>query len=137
MNISARCEYACRAMVELALMQQNHDPVASSVLAERRHIPEKYLVHILLQLKRAGLVQSVRGAQGGYRLGRLPEDITLLEVVQAIDGPVLDPLPVNDGQSLDLRAVWKETADSIAGELRQISIREVADRAAASPMYYI
>ncbi|HRZ17439.1 MAG TPA: Rrf2 family transcriptional regulator, partial [Candidatus Hydrogenedentes bacterium] len=102
MNISARCEYACRAMAELALHHGDGAVITVQELANRRHIPEKYLVHILLQLKRAGLVASVRGAQGGYSLSESPDRITLLQIVAAIDGPVLTPLPVDEGDTLTL-----------------------------------
>lgn len=137
MNISARCEYACRAILELALFHPSQETVSSALIAERRQIPEKYLVHILLQLKRAGLVQSVRGAQGGYRLDRPPEEITLLEVVEAIDGPILQPLPVEDGQAAGLKEVWKETAESITKLLRRTTMRQISDRGNNSEMYYI
>src|SRR5690606_1023379 len=96
MNISSRCEYACRAIVELARHEHTEEPLTAVFIAERRQIPEKYLVHILLQLKRAGFVRSVRGAQGGYLLAQSADEITLLDIIQAIDGPILDPLPVDD-----------------------------------------
>ena len=100
MNISSRCEYACRAIVELALHEPAAQPYTVERIAESRHVPEKFLVHILLQLKRAGIVRSVRGARGGYLLARTPDDITLLDIVRAVDGPVLDPLPVKDADDL-------------------------------------
>ncbi len=137
MNISSRCEYATRAIIELALHAQSQDLLTSVVIAERRHIPEKYLVHILLQLKRAGLVRSVRGAQGGYTLGRPPNEITLLDIVRAIDGPVLDPLPVDDVQSAELKSAWQDVATRIEDVLRETTVREIVDGLSASNMYYI
>lgn len=137
MNISARCEYACRAMVELARFEQTDEPVTAQAIAERQGIPEKYLVHILLQLKRAGLVRSIRGAQGGYLLGRSSEAITLRDVLQAIDGPVLDPLPVEDSGGSDLKPSWREVAARIEDVLGQITIRGILDRAEKAGMYYI
>lgn len=137
MNISARCEYACRALVELARVQHIAEPLASQVIAERRQVPEKYLVHILLQLKRAGLVQSVRGAQGGYRLARPAEEISLLEIVEAIDGPVMDPLPVEDAQTEELRMLWQELGQEISRQLRGRTLKEIASGASQSNMYYI
>lgn len=137
MNISSRCEYACRAVVELALYEQSAHPLTAEVIAERRGIPEKFLVHILLQLKRAGIVRSIRGARGGYHLARPPEEITLLDIVHAIDGPVLNPLPVHDTGSADIEAVWQETGRGIEEILRGTSVRDIVDRANSSPMYYI
>ena len=136
MNISTRCDYACRALVELARVYTAPEPVTATQIAERRQIPEKYLVHIMLQLKRAGLVQSVRGAQGGYRLARTPDEITLLEAVESIDGPLFDPLPVEDGDS-GLRQAWQELASLIANTLRGKTLRDIADHTEQSHMYYI
>lgn len=136
MNISSRCEYACRAVVELALHEQSGAPLTSQHIAERRGIPEKYLVHILLQLKRTGIVKSIRGAQGGYMLGRSPDEITLLDIVRAIDGGVLTPLPVNDAHSRELRAAWEQVAAGIESVLESVTARELMTRAQTS-MYYI
>lgn len=137
MNISSRCEYACRAVVELARHENSDEPVTALAIAEKRGIPEKYLVHILLQLKRAGLVRSVRGAQGGYLLGRSPDDITLLDIVESIDGPVLDPLPVDDRSTADLAPTWREIAREVTAVLRAVTVRTILDSADTSHMYYI
>ena len=137
MNISSRCEYACRAMVELAMRLESKETVTSVTIAERRHIPEKYLVHILLQLKRAGLVRSIRGAQGGYVLGRSPESIMLLDILEAIDGPVLSPLPVDDDMSNKLRPVWEDVSRNIENLLSNISLRQILDKASLPNMYHI
>lgn len=137
MNISARCEYACRALVELGNRHAAQQPVTSQEIAERRHIPEKYLVHILLQLKRAGLVRSLRGSQGGYLLGRAPDEVRLLDIVEAIDGAILDPLPVGDAASDVLRPAWDEVAEGIRGVLGATTVRQLMDKAARDNMYYI
>ena len=137
MNISSRCEYACRAMLELARHIQESGPMTSEVIAEQRAIPEKFLVQILLQLKRAGIVRSVRGAHGGYLLARKPEDISLLDIIRAVDGPVLSPLPVKDKGSEDLSAGWRLVAVQIEEVLRATTVRTLMDRAQKSSMYYI
>ena len=136
MNISSRCEYACRAVVELALREFSETPLTATQIAEQRGIPEKYLVRILLQLKRVGIVKSIRGSQGGYLLGRSPDEITLLDIVSAIDGAVLDPLPVDDAAGLDLRSAWRQVAKGIEEVLGNVTARELANRAQSS-MYYI
>jgi Rrf2 family cysteine metabolism transcriptional repressor len=123
--------------LELATHQHSGAPVTADVIAERRHIPEKFLVHILLQLKRAGIVQSLRGARGGYMLARAPEDITLLDIVQAIDGPVLEALPVRDSGSRDMINAWREVAKGVAEVLRGTTVRNLLDQSAKSAMYYI
>lgn len=88
MKISAKAEYACLAVIALAQSR----PESSSFMHVREisqayEIPERYLVQILLQLKGAGLVTSTRGASGGYRLARPAAQISLSEVLTAIDGP--------------------------------------------------
>ncbi|GMV94230.1 MAG: Rrf2 family transcriptional regulator [Candidatus Hydrogenedentes bacterium] len=137
MNISSRCEYACRAVVELARHENSEAPVTAVHIAERRGIPEKYLVHILLQLKRAGLVKSIRGAQGGYLLAKSPDEISLHDLVQSIDGPILDPLPVEDEGGADLRIAWQEVARGIETCLADITVRDILNRSAKGTMYYI
>ncbi len=137
MNISARCEYACRASVELGGHFAAQQTVTSQEIAEKRHIPEKYLVHILLQLKRAGIVRSLRGAQGGYMLSRPPEEVRLLDIVEAIDGPILSPLPVEDCASEVLKPAWDEVAEGIRKVLGATTIRNLMEKFASDNMYYI
>ncbi len=137
MNISARCEYACRALVELGIHFAAQQTVTSQEIAERRHIPEKYLVHIMLQLKRAGLVRSLRGSQGGYLLSRAPEEVRLLDIVEAIDGAVLSPLPVEDRSAIILQPVWEEVAEGIRRVLSTMTVRNLMEKAASDNMYYI
>ncbi len=87
MKITAKAEYACLAIIELA--KPGADGASKRVrdIAEAQGIPERYLVQILLQLKAAGLVQSARGSEGGYHLIRRADEITVADVIGAIDGP--------------------------------------------------
>jgi Rrf2 family protein len=91
-NISAKTEYACIAVLELAARQAAENMAAEPVrirdIADRHGIPSRFLVQILLQLKAAGLVASVRGATGGYRLARAAERISVAQVIGAIEGPI-------------------------------------------------
>lgn len=86
MRITAKAEYACLAIIELAKLGANGSPQRVRDIAKARGIPERYLVQILLQLKTAGLVQSARGSDGGYHLVRRAEDISVADVIDAIDG---------------------------------------------------
>jgi Rrf2 family protein len=86
MKISAKTEYACIAMLELASRHGSGEPVRIRKIAERHDVPPRFLVQILLQLKGAGLVRSTRGAAGGYHLNRPPEQVSLGEVMRAIEG---------------------------------------------------
>jgi Rrf2 family protein len=91
MRISAKAEYACVAMLELAASHGEPQPMRIKAIAEAQGIPQRFLVQILLQLKTAGLVASVRGAAGGYQLTRPPDQISLAAVINAIDDRTLAP----------------------------------------------
>jgi len=121
----------------LARADQTRTRVTAPAIAEQQRIPEKYLVHILLQLKRAGIVRSIRGAQGGYLLARPAEEVTLYDVVSAIDGAPLDPLPVSDPASNDLAPTWRAIAERIRRTLTKITFRDILDRTTQGEMYYI
>lgn len=87
MLFSAKAEYACLAMLELAARHGDPKPVRLADIADRHGIPQRFLVQILLQLKGAGLVASTRGAAGGYQLARPPEEITLAHILGVMDRP--------------------------------------------------
>ena len=93
MLFSTKAEYGVRLMVELGRRADDQDPetaepVALAALAEAETLPLSYLEHLVAKLRHAGLVSSVRGAHGGYRLGRPAEQITMLDVVEALEGPI-------------------------------------------------
>jgi len=144
MRISARTEYACVAMLELASRFGSGNPVRIRKIAERHGVPPRFLVQILLQLKSAGLVSSTRGAAGGYHLIRPPDEVSLGEVMQVVEGN-----PKSNGQatsaSPDSPAVkalvqaWQDV-DAVQREmLRKITFAELLDRARShdDKMYYI
>src|SRR5215216_4463162 len=87
MLFSTRAEYGVRLMVELG-RQEDGAPVALSAVAESERLPLAYLEHLVAKLRKAGLVTSQRGAHGGYRLARPTDEIEMLEVVQALEGPI-------------------------------------------------
>jgi Rrf2 family cysteine metabolism transcriptional repressor len=87
MLFSTRAEYGVRLMVELG-RQDDGGPVALSTIAESESLPLSYLEHLVAKLRKAGLVESQRGAHGGYKLGRPAEKIDMLEVVQALEGTI-------------------------------------------------
>src|SRR6187200_184332 len=87
MKISAKAEYACVAMVELAIRHSRGLPTSLKNIAERYGISQPFLMQIFMQLKGAGLVLSVRGAGGAYQLARKPEEISVADIVDVIDGP--------------------------------------------------
>jgi Rrf2 family protein len=87
MLFSAKAEYACVAMLELAARHADPRPVRLADIANKHGISDRFLVQILLDLKRAGLVDSTRGAAGGYQLARNPDDVTLYDILRVIDPP--------------------------------------------------
>lgn len=110
MRLSARSDYALRAAIELAASREGH--VTSDQLAKAQQIPGKFLEAILTQLRRAGLVRSQRGPDGGFWLARPAEEISLADIIRAIDGPLLGvrgERPENlgyIGAAEPLQAVW-------------------------------
>ncbi len=144
MRVSAKTEYACIAMVELAAHYGSSEPVRIRRIAERHDVPPRFLVQILLQLKGAGLVASVRGAAGGYHLVKPPQDISLGQVMEVIDGS-----PEEKGQTSSaspespavkvLMQTWKEVSDVQRKMLEGISLANLLERAKAQDeqMYHI
>jgi Rrf2 family protein len=110
MRLSARADYALRAAIELADSGEGH--VTADQLAKAQKIPAKFLEAILTQLRRAGLVRSQRGPDGGFWLARPAEEISLADIIRAIDGPLLGvrgELPENlgyIGAAEPLQVVW-------------------------------
>ncbi len=142
MNISAKTEYACIAMLELASQYGGHKPVRIRTIAQRHGIPARFLVQILLQLKAAGLVQSTRGAAGGYQLARDPAQVTLRDVTQILDGQP-DTITSNAENataiSNTLIDTWNQFLSRQTEMLQSITLDELTQRAQLSndPMYYI
>src|SRR5437870_9453437 len=111
MRVSAKAEYACVAMLELAANHGDPQPVRVKAIADAHGIPLRFLVQILLQLKGAGLVVSTRGAAGGYRLARPPEQISLAHVINVTDrqsAPRFDPALTLSRAVQAVRLVWSE-----------------------------
>jgi Rrf2 family protein len=143
MKLSAKAEYACLAVLELALRHDRTEPVRLVEIAAPNAIPERFLVQILLQLKGAGFVSSVRGAAGGYHLALEPAEISVWDIVQIVDGP--SALSGSVGESPEspgwrvLRSVWTETNRIEQEHLQQIHFARLAEqaRAQSANMYYI
>lgn len=112
MRVSAKAEYACVAMVELAANFSEAQPMRVKDIADAHGIPQRFLVQILLQLKGAGLVASTRGAAGGYHLAKSPAAISLADIISIIDsGPPARPAALDLHSSLAvqaIRAVWQD-----------------------------
>jgi Rrf2 family protein len=131
MRVSAKVDYAVRAGVELAAAADG-GPVKGERIAQSQEIPLKFLENILLDLKHAGLVQSQRGAEGGYWLARSPEEISLADVIRAVEGPIanvrgLRPEQVEyGGASEQLREVWIAVRANLRAVLETVTLADVA-----------
>ena len=144
MRLSARTEYAAIAALELARHWQAEEPVRIREICAAQGVPARFLVHILLRLKHAGIVASVRGAAGGYRLARHPEEITLEDLRVAIEGPGTDVAPVSValGQRSRLAGLlaesWEAAARAEADVLRGTTLADLTARCrSGDAMYYI
>lgn len=130
-SITSKSRYAVVAMAELARSGQR--PVPIKELAERRGIPEQFLEQLFSTLRRAGLLTSHRGMKGGYTLSRPADEITVLEIVQALDGKV--------GQEAEeAGGIWADGVSALRKVFGQTTIAEIARREeveAGSGMYYI
>jgi Rrf2 family protein len=130
MTISAKVEYACVAVLELAARYDSDEPVRIRDIADAHGIPSRFLVQILLQLKGAGLVQSTRGATGGYALAKPPEAISLAEVMEVLEGPtqVQSNIAVQTPATRALQSVWNEVADTQRTMLESTTFADLAER---------
>ena len=133
MKISARTEYACVAMLELAANYGADEPIPIRAIAARHGVPDRFLVQILLQLKAAGLVASTRGAAGGYHLIRPPEDVSLGQVMGVIEGSTSTtkgPSASPDSPAVKvLMKAWQDVASEVGEILGGITFAELVDRA--------
>jgi Rrf2 family protein len=121
MLLSARCEYAIRAVLDLTLAG-GAQPVRIAEIATRQKIPQKFLEAILADLKRDGLLESRRGAEGGYRLGRPAEEITVGRVVRAIEGSPTSTVGSDD----PLAGLKRDLKNSLSAVLDHRSFAELA-----------
>jgi Rrf2 family protein len=130
-SVTSKSRYAVVAMAELA--RSGSRPVPIAQVAERRNMPVQFLEQLFSTLRRDGLLQSQRGVKGGYTLARAPEDITVLEVVQALDGKV--------GQEADeAGGIWGEGVNALRDVFSSTTIADIARREAAGAgagMYHI
>lgn len=147
MRISAKGEYAIKAMVDLAL-HDGPDLQPIQDIAARQSIPQRYLEQVLLQLKRAGFLYARRGSAGGYRLSKPADQITVGALLRAVEGPapgVDSPRRGGRGAGEDaagLAELWREIADAVASVVDRTTLEDLRRRAderrsAARPMYHI
>ena len=137
MRVSAKSDYALRALIEIA-RRDDGVPVSAEEIGRLQDIPHGFLQSILADLRRAGVVMSQRGQAGGWRMGRAPESITVADVIRAVDGPLvsvygLRPEAVSYNDSADgLQKVWIAARSSLREVFEAVSIRHLVDGALPS-----
>jgi Rrf2 family transcriptional regulator, cysteine metabolism repressor len=123
MNVSVKCEYALRAVLDLSLAQPGI-PNRIADIAKRQHIPQKFLETILADLKKRGFLESRRGAEGGYLLARRPEQLTIGEVLRAVEGSRSGRASMEEPGPLE--PFWLRVDNAIAGIIDRATFSELA-----------
>jgi len=130
MRVSAKADYAVRAAAELAAADEG--PVKGEKLAEAQDIPLQFLEHILLELKHSGIVRARRGAKGGYWLAKPADEVTIADIVRAVEGPIahVQSTPPEAieyrGNSEHLQEVWIAVRASIRNVLENTTLADLA-----------
>jgi Rrf2 family protein len=137
LKASTRARYSLRAMIELAL-HEGSGPLLLRELAAAQHISLKYLEQLTIPLRRAGLVQTERGPQGGYELARPAAEITVMEIIQAVEGPLelLDcmsrPTSCERATACAARDLWTKVNDAIGAVLSRTTLADLRDEQLAA-----
>ncbi|MDO9573808.1 MAG: Rrf2 family transcriptional regulator [Candidatus Contubernalis sp.] len=139
MKFSTKGRYGLRAMLEMAA-NRGDGPLAMHTIAKNQGISERYLEQLLIPLKRAGMVKSVRGSQGGYVLKRAPEDITVGDIVRVLEGPIapvdcvneLDPETCSRSELCVTRRIWTEVRDSVSSVLDSYTLADLVQQSRES-----
>ena len=140
MKLSTKGRYGLRAMLELAYNAEE-GPRTIHAIAEKQEISERYLEQLLIPLKQSGLVKSVRGSQGGYILGRAPQEISVGDIIRVLEGP-LSPVDCVSEQNPDdckragicvTRPIWTKVRDCIAEVLDSYSLQDLVNEARLMP----
>jgi Rrf2 family protein len=146
MRISSKGDYGLRALFDLA-QRYGKGPIQSEEIATRQGIPVNYLNQLLITMRRAGLIESMRGPQGGHMLARPPDTITLLDLLTALEGPLLPdepsrddltPMAPDDHALID--EIWAELRTRIEQTLAKTTLEELCQRKrqrSGNVMYYI
>ncbi len=129
MKLSTRTRYGLRLMLELAL-NYRQGPTHLKMVSQKENISEKYLGQIVIPLKSSGLIESIRGAQGGYELTREPETVSVAEIVEVLEGnihpvDISDSVDCNQGNICVTNEIWKKLNGVIEDTLRGISLEDM------------
>jgi len=142
MKLTRASSYAIHAVVYMGQLKDKdrEKPIASHTIAKERGIPERFLLKVLKPLVSVGILKSVKGPNGGYRLSKKPEDVNLLDIVEAVDGPIRGQAPLseeNKKSPLDtkLQAICNAAADVTKASLKKAKISELTCRLVSSGLF--
>jgi Rrf2 family protein len=137
MKISQKLEYACRALAQLAKSYDGKTLTRLDELAQREAVSANFLVQILNDLRRGGIIDSRRGASGGYTLSRPAQNINLRQIVEAVEPSQLQNTALDQGESgTAVQRAWEKVSTRFAGSLEEISLEALASPP-SEPMFYI
>jgi Rrf2 family cysteine metabolism transcriptional repressor len=132
MRLTAKSEYGVLALIDLAC-HAGEGPVSAREVSERRGIPGKFLEQLFVSLRRAGIVTAIRGARGGFVLARDPVDVTVLDIVEALDGPLGSPVCDADsdggctrGSSCAASSVWGRATEALRSVFATTTLADLA-----------
>jgi Rrf2 family protein len=131
-RITAKADYAVRAAAELAAVAGGERPLKGETIARNQGIPQKFLENILSDMRQAGLVKSQRGVDGGYRLAKAPSEVTVADVIRAVEGPLASvrgeaPEDVEyGGAATPLQDVWIAVRASLRNVVEQVTLADIA-----------
>ncbi len=132
MKVSTKGRYGLRILLDLAL-HDSGTPRMIRDIAESQQISEKYISRLIIELRRAALVRSIRGSKGGYRIAKAPEEITLLEVLEVMEGPVSIVDCVRKPEQCcrvalcPTRDIWERVNNDIRSSMSKVTLREIID----------
>lgn len=134
LKVSAKTRYGLRILLDVAAHNRGAKPRSTAEISQSQHISEKFISRLVLPLREAGLIRSVRGSGGGFRLARSPEDITLLKIVETMQGPlsILDCLSHSKKCSREAdclaRRIWSDVNTGFMNVLARITLAKILDR---------
>ena len=138
MKLSHKLEYACRVLAQLGRTHGQDKLAHIETLATAEVIPANYLVQILNELRGAGLIVSKRGKQGGYALARAPRKISLTQIVEAVDGELLERNFEDSGHSgARVASIWSDVGECFEAKVRAYTLEDFIVKDAEVEMYYI
>ncbi|WP_291579133.1 RrF2 family transcriptional regulator [Clostridium sp. UBA6640] len=131
MKLSTKGRYGVKAMVELAI-HYGKEPVSIKTISERQNISEYYLEQLFSTLRKSGLIKSIRGAMGGYVLGKAPDEIRIYDILEVLEGPIeishcLETESCNNIDCCATRLVWKKIKDSIDNVTMSITLKDIVE----------